>query len=494
VPAPDVNNPPFATVSALVPGAAGSWNTYAGTFTASGSFSIPNVPAGTYLLSFTDGSGVHTLVETASSTVDLGYDVLGRSDATRPAASTPVTLDVSGLTAWDPSGDQVQITSSNADAWDVPIRGAQLAPLATATPVPGIVDDWFASASGGALNLLAAPDVLYVHDLATTSATRAVALTTHPYQYAASWTSVTGTALTSGTPATINTALTAAPQTGYVAGSAAQALDWSLSLFEAQLPGLIGTAIAPAGSTHTLAVGASAHPLTNPAPVAVGSPILFQMSLPAGTGDFATTASLAYGQFLDATLWNEWRRIDFSAPVSYSAPLSTVALIDEAMLGRAEPMSPTVPTPIVPTLGPVQSPLVNGTLGAFASLAGVTTTPTLSWSAPALGGHHGGGAAEPAPGRNDLLRAHHGERERARSLRQPAEPRGERVHLREHPHRHVLPLNAGEAGPPRRRQGNVATTSSPARTALSGTGTCRARLPWMTVQGLAAARPLAPVA
>ncbi|HEY6001554.1 MAG TPA: hypothetical protein VIV57_01690 [Anaeromyxobacter sp.] len=377
VPAPDVIAPPLALVAALVPRAGGGFDTYTGTIDASGNVAIANVPAGPYLLSFVDGNGAHTFLETSSSSIDLGYDLLGRADAALATASTLVTFELTGLTPWK-DGDEIQIASSNGDVLDAPTR---IAPIAAGATSASLVDDWLASALGPAMNLLAPADVLWIHDLATLSTTQTSGSTTYPYLSASAAASVTGLAFASGTPSTVPAALGPPAQTGWVTGDAATGIDWRLSEFEAQLPALTGLAAMPPGSGHVLLVGAAARALANPAPIASGNPTLFLLALDAGTGDFATSASLPYGSFLEASTWSEWRGIEFSVPVAYLLPAASAAFTDRAALGRREAMSAGLPTPIVPTLLPVQAPALNG-LDAFAPMTGAGTTPTLSWSPP----------------------------------------------------------------------------------------------------------------
>jgi hypothetical protein len=341
-----------ASVEALAPDGSGGWVHYPptpATFDVTGSASIANVPAGSYLLVFRDGGGVSHVVQTSWSAVDLGYDVLGRADAAPASLPTPVSYALTGLAA---GATEVQVTSSNADV-------AHVAELAG--------EDWAASGS----NLLAAGDVFYVHDLAP------VACGAYACQVATDWSSQVSGGLTDGAASTIAAALAPATTFGSVTA------DWQTSAFE-----LLLAAMNPVATTdaiaHTLLVGASAYPLVNFGPFASGgAPVLFQLQQPAGTGNVAAGV-VGYGQFLDPVLWNEWRGVGFSARVAYTAPLASTPLIETVSVARREPMIPAPATPIAPTLGPAQTPLVNG-LGAFSTLTGVGLTPTFSWSAPATG-------------------------------------------------------------------------------------------------------------
>ena len=113
------------------------------------------------------------------------------------------------------------------------------------------------------------------------------------------------------------------------------------------------------------------------------------MHRPAGTTPNPTLGSLPYATFLDPSLWNEWRGVDFTGHVSYTAALATSALVESVSMGRREPMVPPPVTPLAPTLTPVQAPTLTpagGTaLGMFATLTAVGLVPTISWTAPATG-------------------------------------------------------------------------------------------------------------
>ena len=79
------------TIAALVPNGSGGYATIAGTDRPDGSFTIPNVPTGNYLLQ----SGCCTFVSTTSSTPDTGYSQLGRARRQLPTLPTQIALSVS---------------------------------------------------------------------------------------------------------------------------------------------------------------------------------------------------------------------------------------------------------------------------------------------------------------------------------------------------------------------------------------------------------------
>ena len=386
-PAPDVAT--ATAPSALVQDAAGQWSVFAGGtvqpdgsfaaghFGADGSFVIPRVPAGSYALCYALPNGGMACSETDADQVDLGYDVLGRPDQTAATQATPVTLALAGLDAWNPITDQIQLTSSSANLWDV---AGSVGALQGGTTGGTVTEDWHrGNGSGTPLDLLGPPDVLFVHQLSTRSIDAAntilfYAAATHAVMPSQGGPGVIGIALVDGQPASVDAAMTPLPLT------ASFDLQWDLGQFEAHR-----TAMGPAArislgaKAHTFRVGANAFQLEYPAPASSGSPELVRFGLPAGLGQVAGT--LYYGRFLPA-LWREWWEASFAAEVSYLAPGATAPLGETAVVERRE--APPVSGVVVPAVSPVLAPLVNG-VDAYRDATGVGLTPVLSWSPPAVG-------------------------------------------------------------------------------------------------------------
>ncbi len=366
--------PDVVSLTAIVEAIGPDLTRYPGTFSPSGSFSIPNVPPGPYTLAFTDGAGVTHFIQTSSSTVDLGYDVLGR-EATAATAPTPVTISVSALSSWIES-DAVQITAPDVDLWNAPISGTEI----IAGEVGGtVVEDWSASSIGRALNLLAATDVVWMHQLSTSTVT--ADLIAYAYQ-AATRSAATAVVpdMANGAAASLSATLAPTTQTGNLL------IDWRTTQFEALLSSM-GPSAQPAANPHALVVRTLPYALSSPAPVATGTPELFRLLQPAGTADANLSTldpPIVYGRFLDPALWSEWRDASFTARVSYTAPGAATPMDALARISRREPMLPAPPIQIVPEVGTVQAPLVNGA-NALGTLGAVGPTPTIVWSAPLVG-------------------------------------------------------------------------------------------------------------
>jgi hypothetical protein len=188
-----------------------------GTLDTSGTFQIVGVPQGSYLLEFINAYGVHHFFETDSSTVDLGWDALGRPDlqTTDVSTTTKFQLDALELTG---SSDAFEMTSSNASVSEV---------LAQPGDVPeGITSfaqsfDW--SLRPTYLVDSARADLVFVHQRST----RTDAASGLAYRAASGWGQLPpGFAVTSGAAQSVEVSLTAASQSGLLS------THWSPSSFE----------------------------------------------------------------------------------------------------------------------------------------------------------------------------------------------------------------------------------------------------------------------
>ncbi|HTP26711.1 MAG TPA: hypothetical protein VMK12_13790, partial [Anaeromyxobacteraceae bacterium] len=371
-----------------------------------GSFSIPNVPTGPFLLVLVDGEGVIHIVDgAATSGVDLGFDALGRPDLAAPSASTPVTFALSGLASVSAS-DQFQVTSSDADLWDVLGTAGLVAPAGT------IVDDWFSSTVGGSqvvagvplallgldgiqvpgipMSLLDPADTVYVHQLTAVVDSASGA----SYLAAVSYAAMSGAVVLANSTTVLTFPAGTVLSTGSLPGG-----TWSIAAFEALLPAMNPGATTDAHA-HSLYVAASAGSLATAAPRALRAvPTMLALQLPGGTSPDPTLGALAYGQFLGPP-WAEWLGLDFTAHLTYVAAGAASGFDETVAVGWREPNTPPAGSALAPTVGPVQYPAVTAprpvqtpsvtTSNAFgvppgAVLAGVSATPTIAWAAPVLG-------------------------------------------------------------------------------------------------------------
>ncbi len=366
-----------ATVAAYRPDANGT--RIAGSLDAMGGYSIPGVPVGSYLLVVTDGDGLAHAVQTSASSVDLGWDVLGRPDATPAPAGTSLTVDVTSLASWDTApgaDDQLQLTSADADVWDLAVQGAQLSSTSGSW-----TEDWAASAAGGPQNLLAAADVLWAHHLAKRTTVSTPAFDYRSATFAMSPASLDMTVLP---PLTLPVSFPAgSPSPAMVAQSGTiDVASWDLPSFEAFLSAMSPSPLDP---VHALRVAASIHALSSPAPAPRnGSPDLLLLEIPApvppATSSAVAPGLMAYGQFLPAT-WLEWLGVELTAMQSYLLAPASNPFVERVSLGHREaqpppPVPPATPPPL--SLGPTLSPVTS-----IRIVPGAVTN--ISWVAPALG-------------------------------------------------------------------------------------------------------------
>lgn len=349
-----------AEIAALTPP---SFEVHPGTGDALGTFSIPDVPVGTYYLKIDD-----TYLVRSGDSVDLSHAVLGRPDAVPVTIQpTDVVLDVDNLAAWQ-IGDELQMFSAGSGtiAFSLQDRPESAPPAEGDTALAGFAYD-LAAAEGPMLVDGNAGDQLFVSQLALSSdganLHRRVARLFAPDSFA----------MMDG-------------QTTSLAGSFAEvaetdtfAAEWDRPAFDGALRAgapLEELASYPIFTLHTLPSAAEQGFYYHSAD-------LVQL-LSAWTDDTsAVEASWAFGDPYPA----DWTRMVSAGLVTYryrsvggAAPRALTSWI-EVDLPRAG-LSPD--TPIAPLIGPVRSPRVAGH-DAFESIDGIGMTPTVSWQPPALG-------------------------------------------------------------------------------------------------------------
>lgn len=349
-------------VGALV-GAPGGGRLFAGSFKGDGSFTIPNVPVGKYLLRFVLPDSPPLFVETTSTSLDLGEDVPGRPDVDTAAGETPVTMSLSGLAPLDRETASLQVYSSNAALWftDEPA----LPPGATSL-------DWTYDWSQTALGLLPDgrnhQDVTFVHQMAETdygsyrvrSATRYAKL---PGDFT----------VTAGRSQSLGVWMEGAPQTGMLT------VDWRVGEFTSLLSQVNPRAQEP---ENVVFVDVNAHRSSLWPPS--GAPDLLAVLAAPGSGSLML-GPLYYGQFLPP-LWREFMGVLMSTSVSFTAPGAATDAPLWASITTYD-SKPNGAAILSPRIGPPRSPQVgNGSSfgSAFEPRSGVGTTPVLAWQAPDL--------------------------------------------------------------------------------------------------------------
>lgn len=329
----------------------GAWTSYPGTGTAAGTFTVPNVPAGPFLIAV---GGNHHYAYTTARALDLGADLAGRPNAVFGPSTNTIDGELTNLDPWQ-ADDLIQWYAPNVDGWAP--SSLSSAPSTGATTFSGPSSWW-----QGRLIDASQGDMLY----ATQVSERIVM--GNEVQVLSRYASFTGVEQQDGTPVTVSGAL------GAVAATESISLDFRGSQFEALL-----AAVSPSAS----AIATAATVYTQPgAGVAVAySPGPDLLSLFTGNEDVKVTIPYpnpfpaAWGEILyTGTMW----QVPFTAPgATSSGPLLGYTY-------STMPAGEASTKVLVPLVSPPRSPEIGGK-SASGDLEGIGLTPTLSWSAPAVG-------------------------------------------------------------------------------------------------------------
>jgi hypothetical protein len=326
-----------------------AWDTYPGVGNASGTFTIPGVPAGLFLV---DVNGVY--LYTTARVLDLGADVGGRSTAVYGSATDTVGGTVGGLVPWQP-GDLFEWNDPNAGGGAYGFAGSD--PATGATSLSGQASAWFGGLIDGAEG-----DVLYALQLSAKQAgtTQYAALTG-----VASFPSVEQV---DGTPVEVTGALTPVDLSKTI----------SFDLLESQFSSLV-SAVNPSAQGG----GVELNVVTMPGAATAGWVGYNVNLLYLYTTTDVALSGVPYGNPFPSS-WGELAIAADSWFVSYTAPGATSSSIQSAFAYTTMPASQASLSPIRPGVTPVRDPKVGGA-SAFDALTGIGVTPVLSWTPPAVG-------------------------------------------------------------------------------------------------------------
>jgi len=318
-------------------------------------------------------NGTRTFVAAGALTPDVSEYHFGRGNARRATKPTPVSFAITGLGGlggWG-AGDSLQLVAGNAGlTLAAPENGFTSYPGAGDTTIMGQTVDWSTTLS--TMVDATAGD--------TTMVTQLVAAGSGAARYSAlaragvAW----DFTIADGHPATLSVALAPVPQDRKLA------VRWAGSQFAALA--------AEAGPGARPGAAASAAIVTVPATLArnsaffatyyTGLPQLVAFApLPASDVDLAVQYGNPFGS-PDAA-WDELATVIYSNAVpvvtggaSTSLPARLVVAVPVAQLAQAGA--------IAPAISPVRGAAINGRPLDTAQ-RGVGTSPTLQWSAPAVG-------------------------------------------------------------------------------------------------------------
>lgn len=341
---------------AYVTGSGGALVPVVGTGFANGTFTIPDVPDGPYLL-----RADRTFVATDAGVVDLGFAQFTRRDAV--PLENPVTaqmhLQLSNLIGWQAT-DQWQLFSPIVD--DYAFGLATSHPLAAGSSSMDVTID--AGDLDTGFNAITPPDELYVSQLTTTDDDGI------PYLSMRRLFSTTTAELVDSETDSITGAFTD------VSGAATGTFDFRGSEFWALR------------SSITPSIEPDALPLLD----VFGQPGSLEHGSFSATPDYLIYTSVSTA---DTMLTNaSWGEIPggfetavlavVSTAKPYLAAGASVPHEETGGIASATSLAEATSGPIAPRMSPVRNPKLDGG-DLFAPASGVGLTPTFTWDPPAVG-------------------------------------------------------------------------------------------------------------
>ena len=338
------------TIAALVPNGSGGYNTLAGTGTSNGTFTIPNVPSGFYLLQI----GLN-YVWTSHTVVDADSFADYRSDTTPADQNTTVTFDLTNLHSWQQT-DLFEMVCPNNAMFEF---------------FPGTVGETSFTGNfpyAGALSVGSEGDQYYVAQLITQNLGGFVFDGLGRHMAPAKFNQAQG----SDTP--INGRLKTIARN---------------RKFEANINGAdIGAqalAANPGATLNSAFIGLSVYPGSFARGQTTSTADLVLFSSP--PEPFITTnrdlGRVLYGNPYSSK-WPRYVGFNWLAQTNYTAPGATNSAPLITFVSVSTLKLPTSTRPIKPLAGVVSRPSINGK-NFFKDRIGVGTTPILRWSPGSVG-------------------------------------------------------------------------------------------------------------
>ena len=336
---------------------------------------IPGVPAGSYYLRYQNPySGYAEYVDTDQRAIDMSHYWPGRPDLTVADAGTKVAFSLQNLDAWD-AGDTLEMFSFGANLGYYGLDQCTSGTLApNATSFTGTLD-WsgIGTRCGGALNDVSAADgdsliVSQLSAVVSSNGTRYQALRKSLRQSINTKIGTTAFAGAMTPPATQTLAVkymrSQFKQYQADVHPSADAGDSDVFYYEV-LPGL---------ATRGLYLN--------------GTPDLAVLVPDAGTADL-DFGTLTFGNPFGAA--DQYAEIDSDFAMTYSIPGASGVWIQHPAIGVRDLAANMSFAGLVPRISPPRTVAIQGGAGCptgctvTADRAGVSTTPTFSWTAPAAG-------------------------------------------------------------------------------------------------------------
>jgi hypothetical protein len=338
------------TVQILVPDSANAFDTYRGTVAQDGTFSIPNIPAGSFWL-----MTIWTKLWTSGGKIDLGSRYWGGcQQETMSGVGSALQISVNGLNPWQ-----------NRDYFYFAVPNERTSAPLGIFPAVGATSMSLTIPNGNLLLLNAANgDDAYTAQLVNETYVGI------PIQSLQQFSGPTQITVQNGVVNSVSDTLQSEPQTNTV---------------RANVHGSAFTALYPSMARGAVGVNPGDNFRVDITPDSIG---------PSSNGLFLVLASHAFSSDTDAG------NIPFANPypATWTPFVDYTDLAGQSLLppGASSPFTlvlgnrvvtaefPTASNPIAPLIGPALNPQING-IDLFQDQVISGTTPTLSWQPPALG-------------------------------------------------------------------------------------------------------------
>jgi len=337
-------------IAAYVPNGTGGYDEIVGTGTSAGTFTIPNVPSGFYLLRLG-----RQFLWTKKTAINADYYQDFRSTAAQPVNDTTLTFDLANLNAWQ-----------DTDIFEISGRTPAFALF------PGVAGETTFTGTfpyTTYLNDTTQGDKPYFLQLVTQPAGGYAFTAAARYYAPRSFVQVDGgDTSVSGTLKTINQ-----NQTFRANISGADLADQAMAANP-------GTALVETTLFLDAYPGSMARGQT------VSTPDLVGYSLGTGRPPITVNADMGdlfYGNPFPSS-WPLFTGYQYFAHTSYLAPGARNSTSIQTGVFGATTAMPTPASPVHPMVGTVSRPSIEGSY-FFANQTGIGTTPALSWSPPKVG-------------------------------------------------------------------------------------------------------------
>jgi hypothetical protein len=342
----------FRVVAAFVPDGQGGYNKIVGTGTQQGTFTIPGVPKGYYLLRL---AGQY--LWTRNTVVNADYWQAYRSTAAAPENPTSLTFDLANLNAWQDT-DFFEIVDPNSGAF-------QLFPgVAGETSFTGTYDY-----------------VTNLNDYTQGDKTYFLQLITQPlggFNFAAAgrYFAPENFVQTDGSNVTLSGTLK----------TVAQNQTLRVNIDGADLAAVALGANPGAVLAETM-IAFDVYPGSLSKGHLTSAPDLVAYSIGTGETPMLTVnqdfGDIFYGNPFPKN-WTPFMAYQYNALTTYLAPGATYPTQLMSIVSGATTKLPSQTSPVHPMVGTVLNPLVGGN-NLFADQSGIGLTPTLTWTAPDVG-------------------------------------------------------------------------------------------------------------